>query len=221
MVVVINGEKISLDSSYLKNNKIGFGSEGVVYKFGDYALKLYYDNPRKNILDTDTINYLSTIETDRILLPIDGAFSEQGDLLGYLTQYHNTNKLKGIKNMDISTFIDEVEKIENDALYLEESRVDIDDLHRENIVFDGSINLVDPGSYMISDNFYINNSEKVEEFVLEEIIYPIAISMFNSKKANNLLNDISNNTNQSISQFVKDTSSSFDTVKSYVKRMGK
>lgn len=72
---------------------------------------------------------------------------------------------------------------------------------------------------MISDNFYINNSEKVEEFVLEEIIYPIAISMFNSKKANNLLNDISNNTNQSISQFVKDTSSSFDTVKSYVKRM--
>lgn len=123
--------------------------------------------------------------------------------------------------MDISTFIDEVEKIENDALYLEESRVDIDDLHRKNIVFDGSINLVDPGSYMISDNFYINNSEKVEEFVLEEIIYPIAISMFNSKKANNLLNDISNNTNQSISQFVKDTSSSFDTVKSYVKRMGK
>lgn len=47
MVVVINGEKIPLDSSYLKNNKIGFGSEGGVYKFGDYALKLYYDNPRK------------------------------------------------------------------------------------------------------------------------------------------------------------------------------
>lgn len=221
MVVVINDEKIFLDSSYLKNNKIGFGNEGVVYKFGDYALKLYYDNPKKDILDTDTINYLSTIETDRILLPIDGIYSEEGNLLGYLTEYHNAHRLKSIKNMDISTFIDEVEKIENDALYLEERRVDIDDLYRENIVFDGSINLVDPGSYIINDNPYMHNSEKVEEFILDEIIYPIAISMFNSKKVNNILNDTSNNTDQSISQFVKDTSYDFDTVKSYIKRMGK
>ena len=47
------------------------GEEGSVYRYQDKAIKIYHDYPRKTTASLELLKVLKTINTQRILMPID------------------------------------------------------------------------------------------------------------------------------------------------------
>ena len=80
----------SLNIADIEKHYIDEGTEVVVYKYNDMALKIYKDYCRKQRLDLDTAKELSKIDTSRILLPRNIVYTENGEFIGY-----TTNKSKG------------------------------------------------------------------------------------------------------------------------------
>ena len=74
-----------LDRYYLDE-----GTEATCYKMGDTVLKIHHDYPNRDILSEDNCKRLSRIETDRILLPKDIVYDEDGKYLGYTVKYINS-----------------------------------------------------------------------------------------------------------------------------------
>lgn len=126
------------------------GSEVLVYKKDELVYKIYKKNYKLEHKNEQELEYLSSITTERILMPKGKLFSN-GDLIGYTMKYI-TGK-KDILNIPIKRLLDELLIIENDIENISNSYIRIMDINKSNIVFNGCLYLIDPG------NYYINNIE--------------------------------------------------------------
>lgn len=129
---------------------IGLGQEGLTYKYNDLALKIHYRRS-KQFLSEDIAKHLIKFETDRILMPQDLIYDENGKYVGYTKKYVKYNDY--VREVPNDKLIEELKKINNDIKLLSHNGVLLDDINNlDNIVYDGGINFVDPGFYTILDH---------------------------------------------------------------------
>ena len=69
------------------------GEEGSVYRYQDKAIKIYHDYPRKTTASLDLLKVLKTIDTKRILMPIDILMESSNKAKGYITLWIVNNFL--------------------------------------------------------------------------------------------------------------------------------
>ena len=88
MVFFIDEKKYEYDNEEMSMRLLSTeGTEGNVYHIGDRAVKIYRPFCLKNRLDENTVDYLKTIETKRILLPREKVTDKNGMFCGYTTEY--------------------------------------------------------------------------------------------------------------------------------------
>lgn len=178
----------SLNITDMEEYYIDEGTEVIVYKYNDLALKIYKDYCRKQRLDLDTAKELSKIETNRILLPKNIIYNDNGKFIGYTTDFINSCSIDSISNMGIKDFIDELDLLYADTDNLSGLGVSMEDLYVMNMIYDGRIILHDPGSYnfVAADNRRFLKSENLEllngEFIYNLI--PRVVKLSSKEKKN-------------------------------------
>ena len=202
-----------LDSMYL-----GEGLEGVVYQFQGKALKVYNPHSQKTRLQEDDARRLSEIETKRFHLPKGLLYDSSHRFIGYYTDYITNYSLDHIPRMKKKDIVDELMVLESDCDTLSDHCVSIEDLHRNNIIYDGKIHIIDPGSYQFEDGEFVrylksNNQRILREFVID---YILAMNLSFKKRATvqKHFEDV-----EVCSDCLLDEMKPQETVKSYVKRI--
>ena len=218
MKIIVNDKKIDLSNDQLDSMYLGEGLEGVVYQYDDYAFKIHNNWSHKVCLDEDTATKLSSISTSRIVLPKGNIYDENHKFIGYYMDYITSNPLSHISNMRMKYFINEVAEIERDIDVLSDAHFDIDDFHRNNLMYDGEIHIIDPGSYYYDKSKstyflkYINRLS-FNKFLVEDVL-----SQGISLKRRKILND-KIPCEEILSDYFLLEADSRDTVKSFVKKI--
>lgn len=68
------------------------GEEGSVYRYQEKTIKIYHDCPRKTTASLELLKVLKTINTQRILMPIDILMETSNKAKGYITPFIEGNK---------------------------------------------------------------------------------------------------------------------------------
>jgi len=145
-MIIVNGEKIKLNDLELLSDK---GSECVVYKYKNTAIKLfkkYYQYPH---LSANDIDYVSGIPTRRILFPTNPILDIDGKLIGY--QMPLVKREKDIQKEPMSKILKELLVFQFDLMLLERLNIGLFDINPSNSIFNGKLYLIDPGNYSIND----------------------------------------------------------------------
>lgn len=220
--IYLDGKKIDFEKN--DYNYLNEGLEAEVYRYKNLALKFYKEKSQKMVIDKELVEYLKTIDTKRYLLPTAIITDDSACFLGYATlfkQHYQT-----INNMPFDKFIDEVKFLEEDTLLLSEKGVDIEDLSYDNTIYNGSIYLIDPGSFKISmENKSLSreNLDKLNTYVIEELLGNSLSKSLSKKKKTEMLNSIKEMLKSSsyelISDFLKEEASQSKNLKECPKRL--
>ena len=144
---------VELSDSDMEESYISEGKEGIVYRYGDKALKIYKEFCNKGRLDEDETLILSEISTKRVLLPRDLIYGEDRvTFRGYATKFIEKQGIDKIIDMNIMQFVDELDIINEDLITLAKNKVYVYDFVGDNIFYDGNIYFGDPGSYTILES---------------------------------------------------------------------
>lgn len=160
-----------LDRFYLDE-----GTEAICYRLGDFVLKIHHDYHVSDVLSEDNCKRLSRISTNRLLLPKDVVYDEDGNYLGYTIKYIKSEEPR-IKNLKVGNLIDEFYILEKEVKQLDEEYVLLDDLNYLNTIFSNGFYLCDPGKYSFVDDFekrrflsYFNR-ETINYYEIKELIF--------------------------------------------------
>ncbi len=155
------------------------GMEGTIYRWGNRALKIHDKFPQKAFLLEDEAQKLTKIDTERILLPKELIYDDNDKYVGYSTDFLTSYNFSNVGKLPMKEFTNEIELIYKDLNTLSDNFVDVDDYTLDNIIFDGGIRIIDPGSYtfvkqerfLLSDNLY-----RFNHFLISSLI-PYAVKM--------------------------------------------
>ena len=157
----LDDKDITLTRKNLK--KIGTGKTGDVYKYKNSALKVF-KKEKDTPIDTYTADYLTSLSTNRILLPQKLLFYNNA-FKGYT--YKLVSK-KGTGNRMIMLPIDElvenVSIIEKDIETLSNKQVLLNGIEPDNTIFNGRLYLTDPTGYTILDIMSTEELEKLNKY---------------------------------------------------------
>ena len=137
------GKKIKLSSDSLSD----------VYKINrGIALRVFKDNIDRNIvLSKDDCEYLTTLRSDRILLPKKLLFKNK-KYCGYSYRLlPNVVKKEKIISTDMESFISDVEMLEEDINLLSQNRVMLDGITPYNIVYNDGLYITDASQFKVLD----------------------------------------------------------------------
>lgn len=215
------GEKLlELSDTDLENMYVNEGKEAFVYRYGDEALKIYKDERVKLRLDEEDTIKLSEISTERVLLPKEVIYDDDFvTFKGYSTPFIDRESSDAIVDMDIMQFVDELDIIDSDLKKLANSGVLVDDLSIDNVFYNGKMFLGDPGSYVFVERafpakIYRSNMYELTQFVKEEIFSMIPLSFEEQVEL-----DIKFDKFKYIGEQIRNSASSGESVKQYVKRI--
>lgn len=216
-----NGELLELSDEDLEYMYVDEGAEGVVYRHGKEALKIYKETCfRSRIGEADCIK-LGTIATERVLMPgkivYDG---DTSDFVGYATPFIYKYPSVRIMDMKVDSFVDELDVIKKDLKTLAYNGIEISDWHVDNILFDGKkIYIGDPGGVIFRSEVrgqrsMGNNIFTMNRF-LKEDVFPLArLSKKGKKNLDSVFEDY-----EYMGDFILETAKEKETVRQYVKRM--
>jgi hypothetical protein len=159
----------NVDINLIKQTKIAAGNTGDVYKYKGVAVKVFKED-KKLPIDEDTSKYLSTIKTDRILLPKKLLFNNNA-FKGY--SYKLVSKKgtgKKIITLSKEELINNIKILENDIENLSSKKVLLNGLIPENIIFNGELYLVDPTKYTILDLYSTQELEILNKYQLHLLL---------------------------------------------------
>ncbi len=202
-----------LDSMYIDE-----GMEGTIYRFNDDALKIYCDFPRKDRLNEDEAYKLSKIKTDRILLPKDLIYDENNKFIGYSTKFIENIDFKNASYLSVYDFCNEMDLVYKDLKLLNDKGVDVEDYSLYNLLFDGSIYFIDPGSHrFVNDDglLHRDNRYRLNEFLVWNLI-PYMTDMSRAKR-NKFRREI--DLSDEFVDFMRYESLEDESVKSFIKRI--
>lgn len=138
---------------------LGDGTEGIVYKYKNKALKIYYPEAINDGFGSKEKNhlYLTNIQTKQIILPNSLFYNVINDYSGYITEYQedpnrgevNTN----IINSTSRNFIKNLRIVENDINTLSKNFVLMADVKKQNVIYNGTLYIIDPGRYRVKTNY--------------------------------------------------------------------
>ena len=222
MAFYLDGKEINFEKG--EHSYLDEGCEAEVYIYKDLVLKFYKERSIKISIDKEMVDYLRTIKTKRYLLPIASITNEISKFLGYATEFKQ--HYQTMSSMMFDKFIDEVKFLEEDTLLLSEKGVDIEDLSYDNTIYNGSIYLIDPGSFKISmENKSLprENLDKLNTYVIEELLGNSLSKSLSKKKKTEMLNSIKEMLKSSsyelISDFLKEEASQSKNLKECPKRL--
>ena len=147
MVYKLEDKNIDLNDKK-KYPLIAKGKNGNVYEYGTSAIKVF-GNTDEPPISEDTAKYLTTINTERVLLPrkllfYDGAFS------GYsLKLVPKKNNVKKLINSPVEQLIDNVEVLEKDIRSISRKKILLSDMSPENVKYNGTLYISDPSKYTL------------------------------------------------------------------------
>ena len=107
------------------------GEEGSVYRYQDKAIKIYHDYPRKTTASLELLKLLKTMDTKRILMPIDILMESSTKAKGYITPFIEGNKDIVYKYLK-DKLLEELSLLEDDFATLGKESIAIGDLRESN-----------------------------------------------------------------------------------------
>jgi len=204
---------IQLDNMYIDE-----GMEGTIYRLGEDALKIYGKYPGKDRLNEEDAKRLSKINTNRFLLPKEFIYDDENNFIGYSTQFVEDYNFKNARYLSMEDFCDELNILYDELELLNDKLVDVEDFTLYNVIYNGEIYIVDPGSYrFVKDMGFLHadNKHKLNEFVVWYLL-PYITDLSRHKKTNLRRNiDVYDD----IVDFMKYESLENESVNDFVKRI--
>ena len=140
---------------------------GDVYRFRNYAIRIFQNGEK--VIDEDTARYLTTITTDRIILPRKLLFYKN-NFAGYTMKLVSQ---KGSGKKIITTpkdeFIDSIEVLEDDIKELSQKKVLLNDITPQYTLYNGELYLVNPSKYSLFEA-NTDSIESINRFQLHQLI---------------------------------------------------
>lgn len=208
--------------------KIGTGINGDVYRYRNMALKLF-KKEKDTPIDRYTAEYLTSISTDRILLPIN------------LLYYNNTFKgytyklvpKKGPGNRMImlpkTDLVQDIRVLEKDVEILSKKQVLLNGIEPSNTIFNGNLYLTDPTGYRVLEGWnsdeLSDELEKVNKYQLHLLLISLIISElrknnFSSKDEKTIKEILEmRDEYEDSSEFFNSIIGNNDTIKQFVKKL--
>ena len=125
MKFFIGDKEYNYSDKQLALQLISSGDEAEVYRIKDKAVKIYNEKCYKNRLDEETVEYFKTINTNRILLPIDTVYDENKIFKGLTTKLIEVGSKQVIGRMKVPKFIKEIQLLIDDTKLLTELGITI------------------------------------------------------------------------------------------------
>lgn len=177
-----------------KDRLIGDGNEGKVYLIKGYAVKFYKPFCKKVRLNKKNAIYLSNLSTKRILTPDDILLNKKREIEGYKTQYVDNLGITNLLYLNKDNLKKELSLLEEDVTVFSDNLVLLDDLSFENASFHNGIYLIDPGSYKFDSSYdkvicYALNMERMDEFLLSQILFVGTCDLTNNRKKYRILKE--------------------------------
>lgn len=223
MKLYFDGELICFSERDLDYMYLSEGTEGIVYRYKENALKIYKEFSVKSRLDESTAKELTLIRTNRILLPRKLLHNISSKFVGYSTMFLDKYSPKYISNMKMEDFNKEISLLCKDSDILASNHVDIEDLNSDNMIYDGSIYICDPGSYKIRNNDSVSHISKHNRQVMIEFLVDSILkqsSKLNKREKKNLENHFFID-DCLIEDMLCEEAEPNETVGNYVKRISK
>lgn len=176
--IFFDNELLEFDDEDLECMYVDEGLEGIVYKHGKDALKIYKDICYKYRLTEDDCIKLGTISTKRVLLPEKIIYgTDKKTFMGYSTPLVYKSPKEKIVYMRTLSFINELDFIRDDIRKLAYNGVRIYDWHNDNLLYTsdaGKVFIGDPGGLIVNGDVsgyraFNANVFHLNRFVKEEI----------------------------------------------------
>ena len=157
-VVSRNGPRVLFPWNY-----IGRGTEGKVYRKGEFAYKYYHKSSYCSRLTLEDTEILETITTNRILLPRDTLYTYLGEFRGYTTLYIKNLGLFHYMELPTALILQDFHLLTCDCEVLGRKNFLVYDFmprdeRVRNYSFNQGLYFVDPGKYFIN---YDSEREKI------------------------------------------------------------
>ena len=152
---------------------------GDVYRYRNYALRIFKDGEK--VIDKETAKYLTTISTERILLPKKLLFYNNA-FKGYamkLVSQKGANKK--IITTPIDEFIDSVEVLEDDVEAVSQRKVLLNDITPGYTLYNGELYLVNPAKYTTLGIGSPEDIERINKYQLHLLITELISSELNKQ----------------------------------------
>lgn len=220
MRILLGDELLEFDQETLDYMYIDEGNESEVFRYGDSVLKIYKDYCAKERLGEDDVIYLSNIPTKRILMPREVIRNaDTMEFIGYSMPFIYKYPKDVLMKIKMNHFLDELDVIHSDLELLAEHHVDVEDIHIDNVLYNESFFIGDPGSFEIqrdtpAGKIYRNNVYTFNRFVKNDI-FPLAKA---SKKKIKELDDMFDDY-FFIGEQMRNCIPPKETVRQYIKRM--
>ncbi len=213
-----------IDISGKRLTKIGNGKTGDVYKYRNSALKIFKAD-RELPIDLETAEYLSTISTERVLLPKNLLFYNNA-FKGYTYKLiSKKGKGKKITTIPKDELVGNVSLIERDIETLSSKQVLLNGIDPSNTIFNGNLYLADPCQYTKLNSLSTKELEKLNKYQFHLLLVSIIMAemkkgVISSKTEKQLkelllLRDDDYNTSDFLSDIIKDN----DSIKQFVKKI--
>ncbi|MBR3162467.1 MAG: hypothetical protein IKF19_07060 [Bacilli bacterium] len=213
-----------IDISGKRLTKIGNGGTGDVYKYRNSALKIF-KNDKETPMDVETAEYLTTISTNRVLLPRNLLFYNN-TFRGYT--YKLVSKKgsgKKITTIPKDELVGNISIIERDIETLSNKQVLLDGIEPANTIFNGNLYLTDPCKYTKLDIYSTKELEKLNKYQFHLLLISMisselkkaGISSKLEKQVKELLNFRDENENSS--DFLIDIIDDNDSIKQLIKKL--
>lgn len=168
-----------MDKKLLKDKKkIGEGTTGICYELKTGEVVKLFKIPQ-SISEIEKYKKFLERENDSILFPYD--FIIRGKkFLGYITKKASGEIIeKSLRKYSLERISLNSYKLDKDIMYVSEARILINDVHQENMFYDGNaFSIIDTDSFDMSiydvDDTYHKNIKRVKRAILEVIYEDIS-----------------------------------------------
>lgn len=220
MKILLGDELLEFSDEELDYMYLDEGQESEVFRYGKDVLKIYKKFCIKDRLSEEDAMRLSQIKTQRILLPKKIIRDpEDGHFMGYSLPFIYKYSRSIIPRLKISEFLDELDIILDDVSVLSDNGVDIEDLHIDNVLYNGKFFIGDPGSFMFKKKstggiIYRDNVFILNRFVKDSVFKQVKISGKKRQEFDDMFDDY-----YYIGSQVREVASENETINQFVKRM--
>ena len=213
-----------VDISGKRLTKIGNGGTGDVFKYHNSALKIFKED-RETPIDEETAAYLTTISTNRVLLPKKLLFYNN-TFRGY-TYKLVSRKGSGKKLITIpkDELIGNISIIERDIETLSKKQVLLNGIEPTNTIFNGNLYLADPCRYTKLDSYSTKELERLNKYQFHLLLTTMITSELrkgnSSSKVEKQIKELLGLKDEDVnsSDFLIGAISDNDSIKQFVKKL--
>ena len=212
---ILNMSEEELDSLYLQE-----GTQVTAYKVNGEVYKLFHNGPLISKLSKDEIERLRRIKCKRFIMPNEAIMSSDSTVLGYTVSYLDLDNFELIYSMTGANFKNEVSCLLDDIETLSKEKIEIDDLHLDNIAISkDKLYFIDPGSFFVSREEDYRSVYDINKYRFDNFIVNNLMAARIAKKDRKKLEKVFSNYG-SLEEFLKEMNDD-ENIKDFAKRMVK